>query len=118
MSEAIKTVKAIITYPDFEKLDLRVGTVIEASLPDWSTKLIRYSVDFGNDIGKRTLFSGIRKWYTPDDLIGKQYIFVINLEPKKMGDEESQGMMIMTATEERPVLQPLQIAVPNGSVVR
>ena len=110
--------KSIVTYPDFEKLDLRVGTVIEASLPDWSTKLIRYIVDFGDDIGKRTLFSGIRKWYTPDDLIGKQYIFVINLAPKKMGDEESQGMMIMVDTDERPFLQPLQVAVPNGSVVR
>lgn len=110
--------KIIITYSDFDKLDLRAGTVIEASLPDWSTKLIRYIVDFGSDIGKKVIFSGIRKWYTPDDLIGKQYIFVINLAPKKMGDDESQGMMIMADTDERPFLQPLQVAVPNGSVVR
>ncbi len=112
------SVKPTIAYQDFEKLDLRVGTVIEASFPDWSTKLIRYIVDFGNNIGKKIILSGIRKWYTPDDLIGKQYIFVINLAPKKMGDEESQGMMIMADTEERPFLQPLQVAVPNGSVVR
>lgn len=113
----MSSTKTIITFPDFEKLDLRIGTVIDASLPDWSTKLIRYTVDFGNDIGMKTIFSGIRKWYTPDDLIGKQYIFVINLASKKMGDEESQGMMIMTNTEKRPILQPLQVVVPNGSVV-
>ena len=114
----MSSIKTTITYPDFEKLDLRVGTVIEAGLPDWSTKLIRYSVDFGTNIGKKIIFSGIRKWYTPDDLIGKQYIFVINLAPKKMGDEESQGMMIMADTEERPFLQALQVAVPNGSIIR
>ncbi len=114
----MSSIKTAITYSEFERLDLRVGTVTEASFPDWSTKLIRYTVDFGNDIGKKIIFSGIRKWYTPDDLIGKQYIFVVNLAPKKIGDEESQGMMIMVAAEEQPILQPLQIAVPNGSVVR
>ena len=112
------TTKSSITYADFDKLDLRVGTVIEASAPEWSAKLIRYVVDFGETIGKRVLFSGIRKWYAPEDLIGKQYCFVVNLEPKKMGEEESQGMMMMADTEERPILTPLSQPVPNGTVVR
>ena len=60
--------KPTISYDEFSKLDIRAGTVIEASLPDWSKKLIRYIVDFG-PLGKRTLFSGIRAWYSPEDLI-------------------------------------------------
>jgi methionyl-tRNA synthetase len=110
--------KAVITYADFEKLDLRVGTVIAADYPDWSKKLIRYQVDFGEELGKRTIFSGIREWYTPEDLIGKQFIFVYNLAPKKMGEEESQGMMVMADGAERPFIQPIMSPVPNGTVVR
>jgi hypothetical protein len=59
-SVASTTPKQNISYPDFEKLDLRAGTVISADLPEWSKKLIRYKVDFGAEIGERTLFSGIR----------------------------------------------------------
>jgi methionine--tRNA ligase beta chain len=119
MSSAVAaTPKQNISYPDFEKLDLRVGTVLSADLPEWSKKLIRYRVDFGAEIGERTIFSGVRAWYTPEDLIGKQFAFVVNLEPKKMGDEESQGMMFMADTAERPFLLPLSVQVPNGSVVR
>ena len=110
--------KSSIAYADFDKLDIRVGTVIEASAPEWSAKLIRYVVDFGETIGKRVLFSGIRKWYAPEDLIGKQYCFVVNLEPKKMGEEESQGMMIMADTEKGPILTPFSQPVPNGTGVR
>ena len=116
--------KPTISYDEFSKLDIRAGTVIEASLPDWSKKLIRYIVDFG-PLGKRTLFSGIRAWYSPEDLIGKQYPFVFNLQPKKMGDEESQGMMLMADTIDgnlddsaRPTLTPLQTLVANGTVIR
>jgi len=109
--------KPTITYDDFSRLDLRVGKVVAASLPDWSNKLIRYEVDFGQEIGKRVLFSGIRKWYTPESLINKSFIFVVNLEVKKMGDEQSQGMMLMVDSE-KPVLFTLMEEVPAGSVVR
>jgi methionyl-tRNA synthetase len=110
--------KDIINYPDFEKLDLRVGQVVEADLPDWSNKLIRYVVDLGKDLGKRTLFSGIRAWYQPADLLGKKYPILVNLAPKKMGEEESAGMMIMVDTDERPILIELPDDAPLGTVVR
>lgn len=109
--------KTSITYPDFDKLDVRTGTIVSATAPDWSRKLLRFEVDFGSELGKRVIFSGIRQWYAPDDFVGKQYIFLINLEPKKMGDEESQGMMLM-ADGEKPVPLVLVESVGNGEVVR
>ena len=108
--------KASINYSDFEKLDLRVGTIIAASAPDWSAKLLRFEVDFGEE-GKRIIFSGIKSWYSPDEFIGKQYPFLINLEPKKMGPEESQGMMLMADGEDKPLLFSLP-SVPAGTLIR
>lgn len=110
--------KDLINYEDFGKLDIRAGKIVEASLPEWSEKLIRYEIDFGEEIGKRVLFSGIRKWYRPEDLVGKIVPVVINLAPKKMGDEESQGMTIMVDQETGPVLIFLPETVILGSVVR
>ena len=107
-----------ITYDDFSKLDVRVGRVISASLPDWSEKLVRYEVDLGEEIGKRILFSGIRKWYKPEDMVGKRIPVIVNMTPKKMGEEESQGMAIMIDTEEKPVLIFLDEEVEPGTVIR
>ena len=114
-----------ISYDEFARLDLRVGEVVGASLPEWSEKLIRYEVDFGKgdlpagrQVGKRVMFSGIREWYRPEDLVGKKYVFVVNMKPKKMGPEESQGMMVMADGEKRPVLIPVPEEVEAGTVVR
>ncbi len=114
--------KPIITYPDFEKLELRVGKILEASNPDWSTKLIEFKVDFGPEIGEKTIFSGIRKWYKSEDLIGKLYPFLINLAEKKMGESLSQGMMLMADEEidgqENPILIEIPDKVKPGTVIR
>jgi len=118
MLQSGMTMKTPITYADFEKLDIRAGTIIEATSPDWSKKLLRFVVDFGGEIGKRTIFSGIKQWYQPEEFVGKQFAFLINLEPKKMGDEESQGMMLMADADEKPTVQPLLHLVPNGIVIR
>ncbi|HSW90109.1 MAG TPA: methionine--tRNA ligase [Patescibacteria group bacterium] len=109
--------KPSISYPDFEKLDIRVGTIVEATAPEWSLKLLRFVVDFGPEIGTKTIFSGIKKWYAPQDFVGKQFPFLINLEPKKMGEEESQGMMLMADGEEKPILFEVG-HVQNGTMVR
>lgn len=119
----MNSAKSAITYPDFDKLDMRVGTIAEATAPEWSNKLLRFTVDFGAVLGKRTIFSGIQHWYTPKEFVGKQYMFLVNLEPKKMGEEESQGMMLMVDSldvegAEKPVPVPLQTLVENGTVVR
>lgn len=110
--------KGAVNYQDFEKLDIRAGKVLTASCPEWSEKLIRYEMDFGEELGKRVLFSGIRKWYTPEDLIGKIMPVIVNMEPKKMGDEESQGMTIMIDEEEGPKLIYLDDKIVLGTVIR
>lgn len=110
--------KPTINYDDFDKLDIRAGKVVEASAPEWSEKLIRYVVDLGEEIGTRVLFSGIRKWYKPEDLLGKIMPIVINLAPKKMGKEESAGMTIMVDSAEGAILIFLPESVSLGSVIR
>lgn len=113
-----------ITIEDFQKLDIRVGTVTKAEVPEWSHWVIKLTVDLGEEIGERTIFSGIMKFYEVADLEGKQFPFIVNLKPKKIGPEGdfSQGMMIMAVPkddeETKPVLFHLHESVPNGSLVR
>lgn len=122
-----------ISFDDFEKVDIRVGTVTEATVPEWSHWVMRLKVDFGPEIGQKQCFSGIMKFYKPEDLIGKQFPFVINLEPRKMGPEHeiSECMMIMAAPtalqsggqaasdeDVAPVLFQLQKEVDAGTKVR
>jgi len=111
-------IKPTISYDDFAKLDIRAGLIVAASAPDWSEKLIRYEIDLGEEVGKRILFSGIRKWYKPEDLVGKMVPVVVNLAPKKMGEEESTGMVIMTDGEEGAVMIFLPKKIMPGTVVR
>ncbi len=85
--------KPTINYEEFAKLDLRVGTVIGCVEKEGSNKLLRLSVDFGEE-GQKTIFSGIKKWYSPEDLKDKQFVFVINLDPRKIMDEYSEGMLL------------------------
>lgn len=110
--------KPTIEYADFDKLDLRVGKIITADAPEWSRKLLQFTVEFGPELGQRTILSGIRQWYEPAEFIGKSYVFVVNLAERKMGEGVSQGMMIMADG----VDQPQPFAVPDslepGTVVR
>jgi len=62
-------IKPSINYPDFEKLDLRVGKVVAASNPDWSEKLLEFKVDFGEEIGEKTILSGIKNDYPLEEPI-------------------------------------------------
>jgi len=124
-----------ITYDQFEKVDIRIGTVTKAEVPEWSHWVMKLEVDFGDPPtggGKRTIFSGIMKFYAPEDLEGKQFPFVVNLKPKRIGPPNdageynySQGMMIMTVPtddptdeETKPILFNLSEKVPSGAKVR
>ena len=108
--------KPTITYADFDKLDLRVGHIFHAERKEGSDKLLRLSVDFGEE-GKRTILSGIYPFYQPEALIGKAFIFIVNLEPRKIMGEESQGM-ILAADGKIPLpLKPLKKA-PAGAKIR
>ena len=81
-----------ISFEDFKKLDLRVGKIIEAERIEGTENLIKLVVDFGSE--KRTAVSGIAKWYKPEDLIGKKYVFILNLEKRKFFGVESQCMIL------------------------
>lgn len=114
----------LVSFEDFEKLDIRIGTVIKAEVPEWSHWVIKLTVDFGSEIGERIIFSGIMKFYKVEDLENKQFPFVINLKPKKIGPEGdfSNGMLMAVSTgdteEDKPVLFDLQSKVANGAKVR
>lgn len=110
--------KEIIEYTDFLKLDLRVGQVIAASAPEWSHKLLEFRVDFGAEIGEKTIFSGVKKWYSPEDFIDNNYMFVINLAERKMGEGVSQGMMLMADEEDQPITIPVSTDVAPGTFIR
>jgi methionyl-tRNA synthetase len=91
-----KTVPAIrneITYDDFAKMDIRVGTITEAERVPKSDKLLKLKVDDG--LGGRQILSGIAKHFSPEEVIGKQVTFLANLAPRKMMGLESQGMILM-----------------------
>lgn len=110
--------KSVIEYSDFEKLDFRVGEVVAATAPDWSTKLLELTVDFGQEIGQKTILTGIRQWYGPQEFIGKRYVFVVNLAERKMGEGVSQGMMIMGDGEDQPRPFAIHEEMAPGTVLR
>ena len=116
-NEQSVNVKDTITFEDFTKLDLRVGEVLKVEKKEGSDKLLRLTVDFG-EIGQRIILSGIAPWYTPSQVKGKKFIFVVNLAPRKMMGEESQGMIICAVEGEAAKLIPVPKTVNTGSTVR
>ncbi|MCW4023894.1 MAG: methionine--tRNA ligase subunit beta [Candidatus Bathyarchaeota archaeon] len=87
-----------ITFADFEKLDLRVGKIIEATpVPD-SKKLIKIIADFGTE--KRQAVAGLLKYYQPEDLVGKKVVFLINLQKRMLAGLESQCMVLAAEDDE------------------
>jgi len=126
--------KPEISYSDFEKIDIRIGTVTKAEVPEWSHWVMKLTVNFGDEVGEKIIFSGIMKFYAPEDLLNKQFPFVINLKPKRIGPanedgeyEYSHGMMVMSEgdinvssddEDVAPALFNLIKEVPNGAIVR
>ena len=87
-------VKDTITYDDFAKLDIRIGEIISAEMVPDTDKLIKCRIDFGEEVGERTIVSGIREWVTPEELVGKKLPYLINLEPRKLRGVLSEGMLL------------------------
>ena len=111
-------IKDVISFPDFQKPDLRVGKVVSAENVEESENLIRMEVDLGKDYGKRKILAGIAKWYKPEALKGKKFIFVANLAPKQMMKEMSSGMILCADIDEKAVIIPVDKGIPEGAVVR
>ncbi|MBP9690665.1 tRNA-binding protein [Candidatus Woesebacteria bacterium] len=110
-------VKPTIQFEDLEKIDIRVGTIEKVEEVENSDKLVRLTVDFGEF--KRTILVGMKKEReNPKEVEGKQALFVVNLEPRKMMGELSEGMLfdIGYASGITPVLALPEKPVPNGTV--
>jgi methionine--tRNA ligase beta chain len=109
-------VKPTVSVADVEKLDVRVGTILSVDDVPNSSKLLRLTVDFGDHT--RTILAGMKAERSqPQEIVGLQALFVLNLEPKRMAGEVSQGMLfdIGFADGVTPVLAMPERAVPNGA---
>ena len=115
-NDKIMPQKNIIEFDDFTKVDIRVGTVTEAENIPKSDKLLKLKVDTGLD--KRTILSGISKYYSPEEILNKKVMVLINLKPRKMMGFESQGMLLLADDGDGnlSLMQP-DSNISNGSVV-
>lgn len=95
-----------ISYKEFSKIEIRIGTVMAAELIPETDKLIRCTIDFG-EFGTRTIVSGIAEWKKPAELVGKQLPYVVNLAPRLLRGVESEGMLLAASDESGvALLQP------------
>lgn len=114
VNPAIEPVKPEITFDNFGKIDLRVAKILTAEKVKKSRKLIKMTVSLGNE--ERTVVSGIAEHYKPEELIGKQVIFVANLKPAKLMGIESQGMILAASLDGKLVVPTVDM--PAGSRVK
>jgi len=113
----------MISFDDFNKLDIKIGTILEAEKIEGADKLLKLTVDLGDpaktgQVEKRTLVAGIAQDYNPEELKGKQIPILANLEPKKLRGIESQGMILAVDIDNKATLLHPDKKIPNGSKVR
>ncbi len=117
----MKDKKEIISFGDFEKVDLRVGKIISVEGLKGYNRILRITVDLGDE--KREIMSGIAKHYSPEELVHKSVIVCANLEPKKFGENTSNGMILAAAAaaagdkDKKPVLLTVFEEVEPGSPI-
>jgi methionyl-tRNA synthetase len=109
--------KDTITFDDFSKLDMRVGTIIEAVKMPKAKKLLVLKVDTGLDV--RTIVSGIAESFKPDDIVGKKVTVLVNLAPRALRGVESEGMILMTENSDGKLVfvNPDEDGVSNGETI-
>lgn len=114
--KAHNPVKPSITYDEFMKMDIRVGTILEAVKVPKADKLLQLLVDTGID--KRTVVSGIAEHFAPENIIGQQVSLLLNLEPRKIKGIESQGMILMAEDSDGKLkfVQPNEVVNPGAEV--
>ena len=109
--------KETISFEDFTKLDIRIGTILEAEKIPKTKKLLKLKVDVGIDT--RTIVSGIAESFDPEKIIGQQVTVLVNLAPRKLRGVESQGMILMSDTPDGKLtfIEPDADSVNNGEKV-
>lgn len=98
LPKTVVPAKDEITFDDFMKMDLRTGEILEASAVPKSNKLLQFKVDTGLD--QRTILSGIAKFFTPEEMVGRKVVVLTNLAPRKIMGIESQGMLLFAENSE------------------
>lgn len=107
-----------ISYDDFAKLEIKIGTITAAEVVPGADRLLRLTVDVGEET-PRQIVSGIREYFSDiDTLVGKQCPFLTNLEPRMIRGLESQGMILATGTDEVFSLLHPSETLPPGSSIR
>lgn len=108
----------MISLEDFDKVDMRVGTVVGASINKRARKpAYKVTIDLGEELGMKNSSAQITELYTCEELIGKQVIVVANFEPIRIGDVKSEVRILGTDSEEGVVLLELERKVKNGSKI-
>ena len=113
--------EGIVSFNDWQKLDLRVGKIIKVEDIEGADKLYKLTVDLGKEIGKRTLVAGLKPYYNSGELKNKICIIFTNLQPRTMKGVESQGMLLAAVSPDEKhvhLLQPDSADIELGSRVR
>lgn len=105
----------LITIDDFDKVELKIGTIIEADLHPKADKLLVFQVKIGDET--RQIVSGIKKWYSPSDLVGKDVVVCTNLKPVKLRGIESHGMLLAADKDDKLSLLTTISEVGNGALI-
>lgn len=105
----------MISFEDFQKIDLRVGKIVKVQNIEGSERLLMLEIDIGKEV--RRIVAGIAKFYKPEDLLSKEVVIVANLEPKKLMGVESQGMLLAADDNGEPVILTVDKKVPCGSKI-
>ena len=117
MNKEVEPQKGTITFDDFSKLDMRVGTIVEAKKMAKAKKLLVLKVDTGLDI--RTIVSGIAESFTPEEIVGKRVTVLVNLAPRALRGVDSEGMILMTENSDGKLVfvNPDEDGVGNGLTI-
>ena len=116
-SKVVEPQKETATFDDFTKMDIRIGTIVEAEKMPKTKKLLVLKVDTGIDV--RTIVSGIAESFKPEEIIGQKVSVLVNLAPRKLRGVESQGMILMTDSKDGKLafVQPSSENIANGAQV-
>jgi methionyl-tRNA synthetase len=107
--------KEIVDIEAFKKLELRVAKVLKAEKPEGAAKLVKLQIDLGGE--QRQIVAGVGPWYSPEQLVGKTIVVVVNLKPAVIRGEESQGMLLAATHGSDLALLTLDKELPPGAEV-